>query len=145
MVRELTAEARRLRTRNARPYADNGYFSDNSDRIETGFTMSIVYLPMSFRPSGAKRNAWRNLLRRRTVVPCQGDFSAKSLRDFALRAPLEMTYGGNVLKARNNMFWKCTNRTKQQQFNVSTCRGLHCKPAVPHFSERPFFSTGFQR
>ncbi|MEE0874980.1 MAG: hypothetical protein UIH27_16170, partial [Ruminococcus sp.] len=29
-----------------------------------------------------------------------GDFSTKSLRDFALRAPLEMTYRGNVLKSR---------------------------------------------
>ena len=31
------------------------------------------------------------------MVPYQGDFSAKSLRDFALRAPLEMTYIGNVV------------------------------------------------
>ena len=40
--------------------------------------------------------AWRNLLHRRSIVPSQGDFSTKSLRDFALRAPLEMTYGGNA-------------------------------------------------
>ena len=31
------------------------------------------------------------------MVSCQGDFSAKSLRDFALRAPLEMTYIGNIV------------------------------------------------
>ena len=60
-----------------------------------------------------------------------GRFLDYSLREFGLRRPLEMTDIGNALKARNNMFWKCTNRTKQQQFNVSTCRGLHCKPAVP--------------
>ena len=58
---------------------------------------------MSFRPSGAERNAWRNLLQRRSIVHCQGDFSAKSLRDFALRAPLEMTYGGNAATARNDI------------------------------------------
>ena len=62
-----------------------------------------------------------------------------SLREFGLRRPLEMTDIGNVLKARNNMFWKCTNRTKQQQFNVSTCRGLHCKPAVPTLFSCPSF------
>ena len=50
-----------------------------------------------------------------------GRFLGYSLREFGLRRPLEMTDIGNVLKARNNMFWKCTNRTKQQQFNVSTC------------------------
>ncbi len=40
--------------------------------------------------------------RRGAVVPCQGDFSAKSLRDFALRAPLEMTYGGNNPTVQNS-------------------------------------------
>jgi len=38
------------------------------------------------------------------VVSYQGDFSAKSLRDFALRAPLEMTYGGDEVTVRNDMF-----------------------------------------
>ena len=51
-----------------------------------------------------------------------GRFLGYSLREFGSRRPLEMTDIGNALKARNNMFWKCTNRTKQQQFNVSTCR-----------------------
>ena len=36
------------------------------------------------------------------MVSCQGDFSTKSLRDFALRAPLEMTYGGNVQTVQNS-------------------------------------------
>ena len=61
---------------------------------EPYFALPTVYLSMSFRPSGAQRNARRNLLRRRSIVPFQGDFSTKSLRDFALRAPLEMTYRG---------------------------------------------------
>ena len=38
------------------------------------------------------------------MVPCQGDFSTKSLRDFALRAPLEMTSIGNVVSIALTVF-----------------------------------------
>ena len=38
-----------------------------------------------------------------------GRFLGYSLREFGLRRMLEMTYGGNVLIAQNNMFWKCNN------------------------------------
>ena len=40
------------------------------------------------------------------MVSYQGDFSAKSLRDFVLRTPLEMTYEGDVTKTRNDIYRK---------------------------------------
>ena len=33
--------------------------------------------------------------------------------------------------ARNDMWRKRANRANEQQVSVLTCRGLHCKPAVP--------------
>ena len=119
------------RTRNARPYAGNGYFSDNCVKIQPNFAIPTVYLPMSFRPGAPVVSTRGEISLEVNFGFLSGRFLGYSLREFGLRRPLEMTYRGNVLKARNSMFWKCINRTKQQQFNVSTCRGLHCKPAVP--------------
>ena len=65
---------------------------------------------MSFRP-GAPVVSTRGEIS--SEVNCgflTGRFLGYSLREFGLRRPLEMTYGGNVLNARNDMFWKCNNR-----------------------------------
>ena len=77
------------------------------------------------------KDAGRNLLGGEPLLPSRsGGFSGKLTR-IGLRRPLEMTYRGNALKARNDILRKRANRAKQQCISVLTCRGLHCKPAVP--------------
>ena len=98
-VRTLTGTIRLVqqpRTRNARPYAGNGYFTDNCVKIQPNFAIPTVYLPMSFRPGAPVVSTRGEISLEVNRGFLSGRFLDYSLREFGLRRPLEMTYKGNV-------------------------------------------------
>ena len=116
--------AQQLRTRNARPYADNGYFSFNCDKNKTVFAIPTVYLTMSFRPSGAKRNAWRNLLGGEPWFPVR-----EISRLFAARIRLTPTARNDMYRKRVNLSLRSRQLTQKsgQGAYLTACKTINHK------------------